>query len=191
MFPKNAKVASVTPIDKKTDDKNSLLTFCPISVLTWFSKVYGNILKTQLVEKMNYLFSPFISACRESHNTQSVLIRLIEEWIKNLDNNYFIGAVLIDLSKAFDYISHDLEIAKLAAYGFDKNMICYIYIISLCSKYVNLFLFIISVRTFADLFPSKFILTLCLRLLHILKTFSVWLPASFSRDIQKAYNTAL
>ena len=62
---------------------------------------------------MNYLFSPFISACRESCNTQSMLIRLIEEWIKNLDNNYFIGAVLMDLSKAFDYISHDLEIAKL------------------------------------------------------------------------------
>ena len=140
---------------------------------------------------MNYLFSPFISACRESCNTQSMLIGLIEEWIKNLDNNYFIGAVLMDLSKAFDYISHDLEIAKLTAYGFDKNMICYIYIISLCSKYVNLFLFMISVRTFADLFPSKFILTLCLRLLHVLKTFSVWLPASFSRDIQKAYNTAL
>ena len=78
------------------------------------------------MEKMNNLFSPFISAYRESYNTQHVLIRLIEEWRKILDNNYFIGAVLMDLSKAFDCIPHDLIIAKLAAYGFDKNMICYI-----------------------------------------------------------------
>ena len=99
MFPENAKVASVTPIDKKTDDKKSVLNFRPISVLNCFSKVYENLLKTQHVEKMNNLFSPFISAHRESYNTQQGLIRLIEEWRKNLDNNYCIEAVLVDLSK--------------------------------------------------------------------------------------------
>ena len=76
------------------------------------------------MDKMNHLFSPFISAYRESYNTQPVLITFIEEWRKNLYNNYFIGAVLMDISK--DCISHNLVIAKLAAYGFDKNMICYI-----------------------------------------------------------------
>ena len=117
----------VTPIDKKTDDKNFVLNFRPINVLDCFSKVYENILKTQLVEKMNNLFFSFISAYREAYNTQHVRIKLIEEWRKNLDNNDFIGAVLMDLSKAFDCIPHDLVIAKLAAYGFIKKMICYIY----------------------------------------------------------------
>ena len=62
MFPENAKVASVNPRDKKTDDKNSALNFRPISVLNCFSKVYEKILKTKLYEKN--LFSPFISAFR-------------------------------------------------------------------------------------------------------------------------------
>ena len=79
LFPGNAKAASVTPIDKKTDDKNSVLNFGPISALNCFSKVYENILKTQLAEKMNNLFSPFTSAYRESYNTQHVLKRLIKE----------------------------------------------------------------------------------------------------------------
>ena len=78
------------------------------------------------MEKMNNLFSPFISAYRESNNTQHVPIRLTEEWRKNLDNSNFVEAFLMDLSKDFDCILHDLVIAKFAAYGFDKN-ICYVY----------------------------------------------------------------
>ena len=56
-----------------------------------------------------------------------MLIRLIEEWNKHLDNNEFAGGVLMDLSKAFDCIPHDLLIAKLSTYGFDKTTLKYIY----------------------------------------------------------------
>ena len=40
---------------------------------------------------------------------------------KALDNKGSGGAVLMDLYTAFDTINHDLLIAKLHAYGFDKN----------------------------------------------------------------------
>ena len=36
-----------------------------------------------------------------------------------MDNKKFVGAVLMDLSKAFDCVPHDLLIAKMHAYGFD------------------------------------------------------------------------
>ena len=54
-------------------------------------------------------------------HTQHVLISLIEDWKTSLDNDYLFGAVLMDLSNAFDCIPHDLLIVKLHAYGFDEN----------------------------------------------------------------------
>ena len=46
---------------------------------------------------------------------------------KHLDNKKFVGAVLMDLSKAFDCIPHDLLIAKLEAYGFKFDTLVFFY----------------------------------------------------------------
>ena len=40
---------------------------------------------------------------------------------KSVDNGGALGAFFTDLSKVFNYLSHGLLIAKLEAYGFDKN----------------------------------------------------------------------
>ena len=42
---------------------------------------------------------------------------MIEDWRNALDNKCFTGAVSINLSKAFNMISHDLLLTKLAACG--------------------------------------------------------------------------
>ena len=71
--------------------------------------------------------SNFVAAYRKAYSTQHVLIRLVEDWKPKLDNNFIVGAVLMDLSKAFDCIPHDLIIAKLHAYGLDENALVLVY----------------------------------------------------------------
>ena len=52
---------------------------------------------------------------------------MVGKWCKTLDEDGETGAVLIDLSKVFDCIDHNLLITKLNAYGFEKQSINFIY----------------------------------------------------------------
>ena len=72
---------------------------------------------------MNVHLSPFISAYRKNYNTEYVLLWLLEEWREHLDNDKTVGGVLMDLSKAFDWVTHDLLLGKLAACGIGDNLI--------------------------------------------------------------------
>ena len=126
IFPKKAKRAAITPLDKGGKDKTSLSNYRPVSVLNVFSKFYERIMKNQITSFINSKMSTFLSAYRKTYSTQHVLIRLIEEWKNKLDKNYVVGAILMDLSKAFDCVPHDLIIAKLHAYGFDIKALKYI-----------------------------------------------------------------
>ena len=45
----------------------------------------------------------------------------MEDWKKALDENVYIGAILMDLSKAVDCLPHDLIIEKRKAYGLTEQ----------------------------------------------------------------------
>ena len=69
---------------------------------------------------MDYL-SDFLCGYRQGFSTQHPLIKSIKSWRQSLDSRGYRGAVLMDLSKVFDTINHELLIAKLRAYGFNKE----------------------------------------------------------------------
>ena len=120
IFPDIAKISHVTPGFKPgKKDRQDKVNYRPISGIGTFSKIIERYIEIKVNEYVESFLSIFISAYRKKYSTNNVLIRLIETWKKHLDNKKFVGAVLMDLSKAFDCVPHDLLIAKMHAYGFD------------------------------------------------------------------------
>ena len=116
-FPDAAKIASVRPIYKKKC-RNTIENYRPVSILNTFSKIYERYIHDSLIPYINKCLSEFVAAYRKSYSSIHVLIRLVENWKKELHNKKYVGAMLTDLSKAFECISHELLIAKKDAYGF-------------------------------------------------------------------------
>lgn len=52
---------------------------------------------------------------------------IVDKWQKFLDKGHCVGAILMDLSKAFDCMNHELLIAKLHAYGFSMISLKFIW----------------------------------------------------------------
>ena len=125
-FSDGAKIASVRPIYKKKS-RNEIENYRPVSILNIFSKIYERYIHESLTPYVDSFLSEFISAYRETYSSNHVLIRLIENWKLALDNKKFVGAVLMDLSKAFDCIPHELLIAKMNGYGFSDSALKFFY----------------------------------------------------------------
>ena len=70
---------------------------------------------------MKNKFSPYLCGFKKNHNAQYLLLKMIENWKKQLDNSEKVGVIFMDLSKAFDTINHSLLLAKLKAYGFSSQ----------------------------------------------------------------------
>ena len=71
----------------------------------------------QLSTFFENILSKFQCGFKNGYSTQHCLLRILEKWTFAVDNNEAFGALLTDLSKAFDCLSHDLLIAKLHSYG--------------------------------------------------------------------------
>ena len=68
---------------------------------------------------VNQFLSAFMCGYRKGFSTQQALLSFIKRWKNTLDQNGYGSAILMDLSKVFDTINHDLLITQIGAYGFD------------------------------------------------------------------------
>ena len=69
------------------------------------------------------VLTPHLCGYRKGLSTQQALLSLMEKWKNILDKKRVRRVVLMDLSKAFDTLNHDLLIAKLHAYGLTRDLL--------------------------------------------------------------------
>ena len=125
-FPTELKYADVIPIYKngsRTDKAN----YRPISLLPPMSKVFEKLISKQLIKFMENKLSKYLCGFRKGYSTQYALLDLLHSWRGTLYKSGKVGAILMDLSKAFDCMSHELILAKLAAYGLGYHSLKFIH----------------------------------------------------------------
>ena len=81
----------------------------------------------QITTYVSNLLSLYLCGFRKGYNAQHVLLRLKNKMNKCLDKKECVDLFMMDLSKAFDFILHELMIAKLHAYGFGKKSLKLVY----------------------------------------------------------------
>ena len=85
------------------------------------SKVFERSLYDQLSEYLEKYVNTLLCGFRKAHSTQHALFKLLQTWKEELDKSGFVGTILMDLSKAYACLPHDLLIAKFEAYDIDKS----------------------------------------------------------------------
>ena len=77
----------------------------------------------QMAEHFEPIFQDFMFAYPKYHGCPTALLTSTEHWRDKLDKHKVIGAVAMDLGKAFDCLPHDLILEKLEFYGLDEKAV--------------------------------------------------------------------
>ena len=112
--PDTLKLSNIVSVFQKLDptDKTS---FRPVSLLPLLSKVFEKIVYDQLNEYVETFLNKLLFGFRKAHSTQHALFKLLQKWQKELDSSGIVGTIIMDLSKVYDCLPHDLITAKLEA----------------------------------------------------------------------------
>ena len=118
IFPDILKIGQISPIFKKGNPQ-SLQNYRPVTTLPCFGKIFEKVIYSRLY---NYCTAKNIIyenqyGFRTHHSTSHAVNYSIDKIICNIENKNHVLGIFIDLSKAFDTISHDKLLYKLENYG--------------------------------------------------------------------------
>ena len=83
-------------------------------------KIFEKIVHCQIVDflDLSSILSSSQSGFRNSHSTETAVICVSDYILEELSKGRYVGAVLVDLKKAFDTVDHQILLKKLFCYGF-------------------------------------------------------------------------
>ena len=95
----------------------------PISILPTVSKLIEKWVESQFSKYLNEynLLHQSQSGFRSKHSTESAIVRMIDSWLKAVNDGKLTGCVMVDFRKAFDLVDHKILLNKLKCYKCDVN----------------------------------------------------------------------
>ena len=127
VFPESWKRALIRPLLKKPSlDAMDMKNFRPVANLPFLSKIVEKCVARQLNSFLQEfdLFPQFQSAYRENHSVETALLRVQNDVLSAIDDHKGVLLVLLDLSCAFDTISHTTLLHRLKCrFGLDQRVL--------------------------------------------------------------------
>ena len=117
-FPLSWKLAEVIPLHKEGDHEVPSNNR-PLSLLSVFSKVCEKFVLNQFSSYLHKhkLLSGHQSGNRKLHSTETLNIAVTDTFLEAMDSKQISILILIDLSKAFDSVQHDILLQKISCFG--------------------------------------------------------------------------
>ena len=116
VFSDDLEHADVTPVHKMKD-RNDNTNYRSVIIRTNVSKIYENLIYNQLSDSFDDILSPSQCGFCKGYCTQHCLLVMFEKIKETVGKSNEFVCLLADLWKIFDFIDHELLIAKLFRYG--------------------------------------------------------------------------
>ena len=114
-MPKDFKHAIITPLLKMKGLELLYKNFHPVSGLPFLSKVIEKVVSQQLTHHVtaSNLNEQYQSAYRRQHNTETALLKIMNDLLMVADNQQLALMAFLDLSAAFDTVDHSMLSSRL------------------------------------------------------------------------------
>ena len=121
MVPDVYKLATVCPVHK-SGDKSEASNYRPVSLLPIVSKILEKVVHRQMIRFLQdhaelRILPDEQFAYRRGHSCEDALTLAVNRWMMSVDKGEYCGVVLVDMSKAFDRVRHELLLNELQAIG--------------------------------------------------------------------------